>query len=1022
MASAELTVSPVALAEDMLQVPAFYDPDLRHTALTAPETLTPDQVGDERLLLYRAALREVAQARREDRMFAKDAGDAGFQLTDFSNETWRPSAEKVEEIRAKLEPHAARLAMINNFERSVAEGPDPYLRTSQDDVKKSFLAYLRGGRTGQQDPHGFQKSGRIVWPTGGGKTAMASRIAEAAGVGQPVSEQRSERIRALVVTSRLRLVKDYIGENGLSGFGKFAKGLLVTQITGSKKRFEGDAVTVPYQLFAKAVEKNWIDGHDFQLRMYDEGHNVLGRKALAARQKLNEQAPGVDVALTATPMYNSRRTIYESFPHDIATMDFRTGIDTGEINGVQLIGLATGIKAPEKEGRHDYTEQELAPLRKDKERNAQIVAAAKHFVSTGRRTFVTTIAGDKCWHARYLAAATAEEKILDPKSGALRPIRAAAIGNFQKDTDNDKAIDDFNKGKLDVLFEGKLADEGIDLNADAVILTDLTNSPLKRYQQVGRGARADLARPLTLIAEFLDNCNTARATAWGVVGEEEIQQGLILGGNLSADVVRQLKARQSPGPRPNSFQNGPGQSGPDFTERDILPEALDLHMLPPKLSAMVAAVELNPVKVLTIKPGEYGYPAETLPTLIDVTATYCSDISSQAMKRLLESKGFKLPTKLAPGHGFQYLVPKNAIEFLDTYEFPEPAKEGEMSASEIAAYAGWGTFAVNKTISDIEEYFHFDTVERRSRGRNHVRPHYNPDQIALIVEYLEKELAPPVSEDDVRLANFSKEIDTHPNQIVTYLAEKLDRLPYNRSDENKRKIRCLSKEDERLAREKFAPHTLEAAETASAEIPPGEQAASQGSAKAETQQEQKREEQLDATQTTSTATARETPQGKGNPRNQPVVSQGTATRADAAKRKRRERSDALAAWEKIADLPAKVNCLPHTVPFLTERFGDAASVRVRPGHNDMEMHPDVSAEISLFAAERPVAGPGWVSMASIMDMSGSRPSAIRIAMRRLGINGTQTDIFKDPDRPGKPLDVFILEDASYSLLEDLIKE
>jgi superfamily II DNA or RNA helicase len=222
-------------------------------------------------------------------------------------------------------------------------------------------------------------------------------------------------------------------------------------------------------------------------------------------------------------------------------MSVRDSLDTGIANGAQIFALASGRTLHINSKRDTFTEKDLAPLLDDKERNRFILDVVRMLVGEGRTGIVSCVRGGDdefptVAHARRLARTINGTKIIDPKTQAVRTIRAAAIGGFMNRKARQALWEQFDNGEVDVLFFSDYLKENVDSDKVEFIFDVMPRtSMVDMTQEFGRGGR--WKDKLTICLQLIDNIIASRNrgklyTFFHVVGEPDsapITQGMVVG-------------------------------------------------------------------------------------------------------------------------------------------------------------------------------------------------------------------------------------------------------------------------------------------------------------------------------------------------------------------------------------------------------------------------------------------------------------------------------------------------------------
>lgn len=414
------------------------------------------------------------------------------------------------------------------FGGQIKSGLLPYQVPAFADTVKFFEKHAQGLTTADQ----LTISGYLDLPTSFGKSVIMAKLAEAFGIGK-VPEGRTRKRKALILVPTQQAVEQTIGQldedgNG-GGFAKHAPGVSVGGYYQHGKNLDADVTAMTYLsflAFIRRIASGEIADPDFDIIMCDEAQHTLGSEISMALDAYRQGK--IAIALTATPEFDSDRTIKHMFTECIHKSELLPLIEVGVLNGVQLIGLATGNLITTS-GRGDFTEAELGSLVSNNDRNATIVEMAKQLVAEGRRGVVNALKGQRAGHAIMLADILNGQKVMG-EDGELITVRAEAISSFLNIEERRRILREYKEGKIHILTQVQALNENWDEDDVGFIINAApTASKVVAYQRIGRGMRPNGDWPITVIVELMDDIMGRKraVTAWNVFGEDEYEQGKV---------------------------------------------------------------------------------------------------------------------------------------------------------------------------------------------------------------------------------------------------------------------------------------------------------------------------------------------------------------------------------------------------------------------------------------------------------------------------------------------------------------
>ncbi|MEU6056208.1 DEAD/DEAH box helicase [Streptomyces xanthochromogenes] len=231
------------------------------------------------------------------------------------------------------------------------------------------------------------------------------------------------------------------------------------------------------------------------LVIIDEAHTAMSSRYTRLLEHLDlthRRTSRHLVGLTATPYRNNEeltRLLVQRFGSRLDTGVFEGDLSVA-IKGLQQIGVLAQVKHRELAGASiSLTADELA----QSEKFATLPKGAEQRLAEdhGRtQRIVDEIAAmPSDWPVLVFATSVAHAKLLAAKLGD-RDIRAAAIDSNTPANERRKQIDDFRKGRIQVLTNYGVLSQGFDAPATrAVVVARPTYSPNVYQQMIGRGLR-----------------------------------------------------------------------------------------------------------------------------------------------------------------------------------------------------------------------------------------------------------------------------------------------------------------------------------------------------------------------------------------------------------------------------------------------------------------------------------------------------------------------------------------------------
>jgi len=344
----------------------------------------------------------------------------------------------------------------------------------------------------------FAQHRRVVLslPTGAGKTFVAAKW---------LDDNLSKR--ALWLTHRVELVRQ-TAEELRRVFGRRRS---VTLWTSAEKDDTGEVIIA-------TVGCQTIPEGPFEILVVDEAHH---RAAPSYKEWAQEYSFEKELGLTATPER-----------HDGVSLGYEFTVKRSFWDLVQQRYLAAPIHHVVKTNerydlrkdriRDDFEEASLRALDNPK-RNSIIVEQYLRCQGEYRKTLIFAI---NVVHAENLVAMFAE----------MAPhVRTASILGTTEVALRAKLVDDFEKGRIDVLINCKVFVEGFNCkDIESIFLTRPTMSAVLYCQMVGRGTRVVGTKKTFHLIEFEDQLS---------MFADKLAGFWDLGGTSDAEVIRKARER-----------------------------------------------------------------------------------------------------------------------------------------------------------------------------------------------------------------------------------------------------------------------------------------------------------------------------------------------------------------------------------------------------------------------------------------------------------------------------------------------
>jgi superfamily II DNA or RNA helicase len=360
------------------------------------------------------------------------------------------------------------------------------LRPDQQDLKNRIYEDWRRGI----------RNVLAVLPTGGGKSVIASDITlDYAGIGwqQAIIAHRNELVAQMSAhVARRGIPHRIIGSN-----------TTVAQITREHRQLFGRSFVNPSARTAvigvdtlisrKDDLKEWA--RQTALFKIDEAHHVLQENKWGQAAEMFPNAIGV--GFTATPLRADGKGLGRQFDGIFDSMQVGTSmtelIRIGAISDFEIVCPKSDLEVSESElsASGDWSNKKLRVAAKKSRIVGDVIEAYCRYAYTKQAIcFATDVETAGEIAVKFNAAG----------------IRAAALSAETNPAVREKYIGEFKTGKLKVLVNVDLFDEGFDVPACEVVIMARPTASLGKYRQmVGRGLRTAPGKEYGLIIDHVSN-------------------------------------------------------------------------------------------------------------------------------------------------------------------------------------------------------------------------------------------------------------------------------------------------------------------------------------------------------------------------------------------------------------------------------------------------------------------------------------------------------------------------------------
>ncbi|MFB1486524.1 MULTISPECIES: DEAD/DEAH box helicase family protein [unclassified Thiocapsa] len=354
-----------------------------------------------------------------------------------------------------------RLPIAPGSEDSDDPAPSP------TEVQQEALAALAATREA-----GYRR-GLVVMATGLGKTFLAAFDSD---------QLQAERVLFVAHREEILLQAE-------SSFQRVRPRARVGRYTGTRKDEGVDLLFASIQTLGQQSHLSLFDAGHFDYVVVDEFHHAA---APSYRRLLQHFRPRFLLGLTATPERTDQSDILSLCDDNLVySRHLFDGVEMGLLCPFHYFGIYDETvdyrEIPWRNGRFDPTSlsNKLATLGRARH-------ALRHWRDKAQQrtlAFCVSIA-----HADFMADRFAREGI-----------RAAGVYQGSK-LDRSAALEQLERGELQVIFSVDLFNEGVDLPAiDTVMMLRPTESKVLFLQQLGRGLRLHARKERLVVLDFIGN-------------------------------------------------------------------------------------------------------------------------------------------------------------------------------------------------------------------------------------------------------------------------------------------------------------------------------------------------------------------------------------------------------------------------------------------------------------------------------------------------------------------------------------
>lgn len=453
------------------------------------------------------------------------------------------------------------LGMVNGLDQYMDSGIVPAKARPYQEIVFPKLHNYMVDQAGVMGGLVEKEPGRIIMPTGTGKSALIAMIAEGVSMG----EDPRDPVRILVLEPTQDLVEQMLGEDGQRAFGRFAPDIEVGAYYTHRKELDKKAVVMCYDSFFMLRDQGVIHGGMFDVLVVDEAHETTSETLDPQIRDFAHSVP-LSLAFTATPSHNSRRQLSNSFPRLIHETEFADVI--GKVLApVDCIPLATSAELHEElvaglmTGRNEDEREKIMKLVTREIRDRAIADKVYEKAAAGIQGVVYCRPGNNLEQARILEKKLrAMPPIQDRLTGEMRPVRAGTVSAKVSRPDRKVIYDMYDRGAIDVLLFVEVLKRGWDATKCNYIINARDPKPKKQNTSTEDG----MVTPKQLLGritrpDYDDTSNVITAEAFDIMPpganpddyitfKDALKAPNAFEGAVKPRVRRQRKPREETGP------------------------------------------------------------------------------------------------------------------------------------------------------------------------------------------------------------------------------------------------------------------------------------------------------------------------------------------------------------------------------------------------------------------------------------------------------------------------------------------
>lgn len=335
----------------------------------------------------------------------------------------------------------------------------------------------------------------LVFPTGSGKTIVASHLVREIGWQTVMLVHRDELVRQSV--EKLAMINPSLS----IGVCKAERDELGREIT---------VASVQTLLSPKRLQRLLSSLGAEVLVISDEAHHDL---ASSRRQVIEALDPALLVGLTATPQRGDGQALgelYQEVTAHISMIELMARNQLARLRGLRVDTSTSLDGVATRAG--EFVTGELAETVDTPARNALVVDAWREYAADRTRTVAFCVNVDHAYHLRdcFRDAGIEAETIIGETSPAERSDLFAR----------------FHQGELPVLTGCQVFVEGWDEPAlDCILMARPTKSSALYIQSVGRGARKHPGKGDCLVIDFADNTSRHQLVSLPTLAGLDLPEG-----------------------------------------------------------------------------------------------------------------------------------------------------------------------------------------------------------------------------------------------------------------------------------------------------------------------------------------------------------------------------------------------------------------------------------------------------------------------------------------------------------------